>query len=192
MDHEQRKIKIAEATWNVIVQDGLEKASVRNIAKEANMSAGSLRHYFSTQSELFAFCMQLVSDRVKNRAAQKSYDGSSLEAMETLLSEFLPIDEDRRTEMEVWLIFSSKTLVDPTLEELSQLIYDEMRQAVSTVVEGLIDIGLARGDLDKQLEIERLYALIDGMAIHGILHPDRFSVKKTQTTLQYHLKALCK
>lgn len=191
VDHEKRKIKIAEATWKVIVNEGLEQASVRKIAKVADMSVGSLRHYFATQSELFAFSMQLVSDRVKKRAANKSYDGPPLDAMQEVLSEFLPIDEERRIEMEVWMVFSAKTIVDPVLKELSQVVYDEMRQAAAMVVEGLVDIGFARQGLDKELEIERLYALVDGMALHGILHPDNFSVGKMQATLKYHLEALC-
>ncbi|WP_404451084.1 TetR family transcriptional regulator [Virgibacillus necropolis] len=191
VDHEKRKIKIAEATWKVIVDEGLEQATVRKIAKVADMSVGSLRHYFSTQSELFAFSMKLVSDRVRNRAENKYYDGPPLESMQELLSEFLPIDEERRIEMEVWMVFSSKTLVDPNLKALSQEVYDEMHRASKMVVEGLIESGLASQALNKSLEIERLYALIDGMALHGILHPDRFSVEKMQTTLKYHLKALC-
>ncbi|ASN07194.1 TetR/AcrR family transcriptional regulator [Virgibacillus necropolis] len=191
VDHKKRKIKIAEATWKVIVNEGLEEASVRKIAKVANISVGSLRHYFSTQSELFVFSMQLVSDRVENRAKNKSYEGTPLEAMQDFLSEFLPIDMDRRIEMEVWLVFSTKTLVDPALKELSQVVYDDMHQACSMVVERLTDLGLSSPNLDKNMEIERLYALIDGMALHGILHPDRFSAEKMQATLKYHLESLC-
>ena len=46
-----------------------QRASVRNVAQEAGLSMGSLRHYFSTQSELLCFAMQLVGDRAQARVA---------------------------------------------------------------------------------------------------------------------------
>ncbi|MEN2447820.1 TetR family transcriptional regulator, partial [Bacillus sp. JR_15] len=55
VDHEKQKEKIAEAVWNVIHRDGLEQCTVRNVAKEAGLSAGSMRHYFPHQSELFIY-----------------------------------------------------------------------------------------------------------------------------------------
>ncbi|MCW1835245.1 MULTISPECIES: TetR family transcriptional regulator [Bacillus] len=46
----------------VIKQDGLENAPVWKIAVEADISAGSMRHYFSTQQELFLFSMNLIQE----------------------------------------------------------------------------------------------------------------------------------
>nr|GGG81401.1 HTH-type transcriptional regulator PksA [Virgibacillus oceani] len=171
--------------------EGLEQASVRKIAKEAGLSVGAMRHYFSTQSDLFAYSMKLVSDRVKKRAYEKKYDGTPLEAMQEVLSEFLPINEEQRIEMEVWLVFSAKTLVNPDLKSLGKTVYHEMRGVVEHVIQSLIDLQLAKDDLDKQLEVERLYALIDGLALHSILYPDELSSNKTVDTLKYHLQSLC-
>ncbi|CAM5209993.1 HTH-type transcriptional regulator BetI [Ureibacillus acetophenoni] len=60
VNHDERKAQIAKATWIVIARDGLGGASVRSIAKEANLSLGAVRHYFNTQDELLEFAMQLV------------------------------------------------------------------------------------------------------------------------------------
>lgn len=191
VDHEKRKVEIAEATWKVIVSEGLEEATVRKIAKAANISVGSLRHYFSTQSELLAFSMQLVSNRVKSRVENKNYDGPPLKAMQDLLCEFLPMDEDRRIEMEVWMVFYTRTLVDPELKDLSEQVYDEIHRACAIVIERLINLGLVSPKLDNNMETERLYALIDGMALHSLLHPERFTVPKMEAALTYHLEKLC-
>ncbi|GGB44728.1 HTH-type transcriptional regulator PksA [Lentibacillus populi] len=191
VDHDKRKIKIAETTWKVIIRDGLEQASVRKIANAASLSVGALRHYFSTQSELFQFSMKLVADQVKQRIARKNYDGEPLDVMKEIVSELLPVDEDRRIEMEVWLVFSTRTLVDPSLKQLSQTVYKEIRHAATLVIEGLINLQLAKDDLNKELEIERLYALVDGLALHALLHPDQLSIEKMQDTIKYHLESLC-
>lgn len=44
--------------------------------------------------------------------------------------EVLPVDEERKIEMEVWLAFSAKVLVDNTLRELSNKVYLDMHQGL--------------------------------------------------------------
>lgn len=191
INHENRKVQIAEATWKVIIRDGLEHASVRKIAKEAGLSVGALRHYFTTQSELFLFSMSLVSERVKARTLSKKYDVAPLDAMQAVLANLLPIDENQRIEMEVWFIFSAKALVDTTLKSLSAEIYHDMRLAVATLINGLVTLDIAKEDLNSELEAERLYALLDGLAIHHLLQPESMPVSKMLSILKFHLHTLC-
>src|SRR5690606_26129056 len=112
VDHEKRKIKIAEATWKVIVEEGIENATVRKIAQASGLSVGALRHYFASQTDLLHFSMELVSERVMQRVEKRkaSKDHISLEFLTDGVSEVLPIDEERKIEMEVWLAFSAKVL----------------------------------------------------------------------------------
>lgn len=72
VDHDKRKIEIAEATWKVIVEEGIEQATVRKIAQATGLSVGALRHYFASQSDLLRFSMELVSERVIERITSKA------------------------------------------------------------------------------------------------------------------------
>lgn len=63
IDIEARREELAQALWRVIQREGLEQASVRNVAHEPEMSVGALRHYFGSQEELLAFAMRLVIER---------------------------------------------------------------------------------------------------------------------------------
>ncbi|MBN3523607.1 TetR/AcrR family transcriptional regulator [Paenibacillus apiarius] len=191
VDHEERKEKLAEAAWRVIRRDGLERASVRTIAAEAGISAGSMRHYFSTQSELLAFSMKLVSDRVKARIRSTEFTGVPFEDIQLLLYELLPRDEERSAEMEVWFNFTAKALVDPALQSLSNEVYDELRAAMSQSIDLLVDSGLARPDLNREIESERLYALIDGLAVHAVMQPGRVTSDVLKSVVLHHLEALC-
>ena len=192
VDHESRKVQIAEATWKVIVEKGLEGASVRHIAKAPGPSAGSLRYYFSSQSELLLFSMEFVSERVKRRVEAKSHEGEPLDALREIICEMLPVDAAKRVEMEVWFVFSAKALVDSTLESLSKRVYDEIHRGFYRIIQSLQNMRLARDDLQTDLEVNRLHALVDGMALHHLLHPDLFTYKDMMDTLTYHLKLLCK
>ncbi|WP_067729848.1 TetR/AcrR family transcriptional regulator [Oceanobacillus damuensis] len=194
IDHHKRKIRIAEATWKVIVDEGIEKASVRKIAQTAGLSVGSLRHYFSSQSELLRFSMELVSDRVIQRLKSREFseDRDPLEFVTEGVFEVLPIDEERKIEMEVWLAFSAKVLVDSTLSELSNKVYDNMHQGLKNVIHVLQLLQYAKDGLCLELEVNRLHAIVDGMAMHHLLNPEHFTEDEMKQTLIYHLQSLCK
>nr|WP_315362652.1 TetR family transcriptional regulator C-terminal domain-containing protein [Cytobacillus firmus] len=188
VDHEKQKKVLAKAAWRVIKKEGIEGASVRKIAKEAGLSAGSLRHYFSNQSELLAYSMNLVSERVKTRIQNAAFTEDHFENMILVLGELLPLDEERRLEMEVWIAFNIKALVDPNLAELSSRVYDEMKEGIRKVIEGL---KLNGSDLNAGEEVERLYALVDGLALHAVMNPDHFTESKMKGILRTHLLSLC-
>lgn len=192
VDHDKQRMLVAEAAWRIIRRDGMEQASVRNIAEEAGISVGSMRHYFSTQSELLLYAMNLVSERVSKRIQQMSFDGSPMDNMKCLLLEFLPNTDEKLAEMEVWYAFTAKSKTDPALKELADTVYDELRQAVGSVITYLIKLNLSRPDLDKELEIERLYAMVDGLGIHTVLRPDQMNAKVMDEVLTLHLASLCR
>lgn len=187
VDHEKRKAKIAKATWQVILKHGMKGASVRNIAREANLSLGALRHYFPNQDELYAYAMQLVSERVKKRL--KNVVQSDLPPKEKViafLEEFLPLDEESSKEMEVWFHFMYHYF------DQGEDINDGIRDAVRLVFAFLEKENLLLEGLDKELEIERLYAIIDGLALHKIIGKNCLSNKMMQRVLTSHIESLIK
>ncbi|WFR63636.1 TetR/AcrR family transcriptional regulator [Paenibacillus amylolyticus] len=192
VDHNKQRVLVAEAAWRIIRKDGMEQASVRNIAEEAGISVGSMRHYFSTQSELLRYAMNLVSERVSKRIAQMSFTGSPLDNMKCLLLELVPNTDEKLVEMEVWYAFTARSKTDSKLKELADTVYDELRRAVSHVITHLIEHNLTRPDLDIELEIERLYALVDGLGIHTVLRPDQMNAKLMDDILNVHLVSLCR
>lgn len=191
VDHDKQRLLVAEAAWRVIRRDGMEHTSVRNIAKEANLSTGSMRHYFSTQSELLLFAMNLVSERVTHRYHQMSLTGSPLEDMKKLLLEILPNTDEKFAEMEVWFAFTVKSKTDLALKSLADNVYNEIRRMAAYVITQLMELGLTKPDLNVELEIERLYALIDGLGVHAILRPESINAKVMDDILTLHLASLC-
>lgn len=194
VDHHKRKIQIAEATWKVIVNEGIEQASVRKIAEATGLSVGALRHYFTTQSELLRFSMELVSERVIQRVKARKFPKGKdpLEFLTEGVSEVLPIDQERKIEMEVWLAFSAKVLVDTTLRELNNEVYKDMHQGLEKVIHTLQVLELAKDELNLEMEVNRLHSLVDGMAMHHILNQEQFTRDEMIKTLKYHLQSLCK
>ncbi|MEK3914255.1 TetR/AcrR family transcriptional regulator [Paenibacillus sp. FSL H7-0331] len=191
VNHDTQRRIVAEAALRVIRQSGLEQATVRRIAEEAGLSPGSMRHYFSTQVELFSFCMNLFIERVEKRLEAFEFEGPLLWDLKRLLLQFLPVDDERTLEMEVWFAFHSKTLIYTELRRIGSTVQDGLYKASRFVVEELIKNKLSRPGMDIELETEKLYALIDGLAVHRLMQPKRLSVERLEYIVESHLTALC-
>lgn len=195
VDRAERRRELGEATWRVIRRDGLERASVRTVAREAGVSVGSLRHYFETQSELLAFSMRLVAERVTERVVERvgalELAGDPRHRILAVIGELLPLDDERRAEGEVWLAFTGRALVDPDLRVLNEEVYGGLHNVFGLLVDVLIRRGPAVSGLDAQVEAERLYALVDGLAVHAVTQPSQMPPERLSKVVAHHLDSLC-
>ncbi|WP_244887347.1 TetR family transcriptional regulator C-terminal domain-containing protein [Bacillus xiamenensis] len=121
-----------------------------------------------------------------------SLNGSTTENVLTLLEQVRPLDEERRFEMEVWQAFTIQSLTEPDLQPLNAEMYDELFQTVHFCLTKLKDDDLLLDHLDLLLETERLYAVINGLALNGILQPHRLSPQLMRSVLQMHLESITK
>lgn len=190
VDHEERKSHIAEATWRVILNQGMKGATVRKIAQEAGVSLGALRHYFATQQELLGFAMKLVSDRANARI--KDIAGLGLppkELVTRVLMELLPLNDNNMAEMEVWFAFVFHLKY---AEEDYGGLNDGIYPGIVNLLGHLEESGLLREGLDMSIEAERLYALLDGVAIHALLEPQRLDRERILRVLHSHMDSICR
>jgi AcrR family transcriptional regulator len=68
---DERRADLLVAVWNVIARGGLEKATVRTIARETGRSAGTLAHYFTDKDDVLVSALQLSHERIVARWEEK-------------------------------------------------------------------------------------------------------------------------
>ncbi|KAF0824095.1 TetR/AcrR family transcriptional regulator [Cytobacillus firmus] len=192
VNHEQKRKSIAEAAWNIIKQEGFEKASIRRVATEAGMSSGALRHYFSTQDEMLLFIMNYYLEEGKKRSQSKNWSENPLQAVEEVLLELVPIDEKKKIETSVWWIFALRSLTSDTLKEKKDEMTNGTYELANSMIQMLVLQGLLPESINVELETSRLSALIEGLSIHALLRPDVYSSEKVKEVIRYHLETLCK
>jgi AcrR family transcriptional regulator len=190
VDREQRRRELGHAVWRVIRRDGVDHASVRAVADEAGWSPGALRHYFATQSDLLAFAMRLVVERIEARVAALDRAADPRRAVEQVLCELLPLDDERRAENEVWLAFTARALVAPELRAQHDDVHDALHQACVTALDTLATAGHANPRTATAVQAERLHALLDGLAVHTALRPDQMRPEHIVAVIGLHLDAL--
>ena len=66
--------QILDATIACIVRDGIDGASMRSVAREADVSLGLLSYHFDDKRSLIEAAFQLATDRLRD-ATQDSLDG---------------------------------------------------------------------------------------------------------------------
>jgi AcrR family transcriptional regulator len=193
VDHETRREEIAEALWRVVRRDGIRAASVRTIAAEAGWSAGAVRYYFPDQAGLLSFAMDLVTRRVTERVSALNPKGNATAVALRYLEEALPLDANRRAEFDVWMAFMAQAQVESdggSLHEHVDKVHDGLRSLCESLLHSLSDSGALREDLELRREIERLHAVIDGLALHAAIQPERTTPTRVRQILRHHIETL--
>lgn len=190
INHDERRERIAEATWRVIVRDGVAGASVRTVAAEAGLSAGSLRHVFASQSQLLAFALELVVDRAVTRVAAMPSRSTAVATVEAVAAELLPLDRERRAEMEVYLALFDAANVDTALRTPRDEAYQKMRNGCRWMIDRLDNGVDLAADADREQEAARLHALIDGLAAHLVWEPLDADPDWAHDILLSHIRSL--
>lgn len=189
VDHDQRRLLIAEAALRVIRQMGMKGATVRNIARESGLSLGALRHYFSNQDDLIDFSMRLVKERATARINKLiDLDIPLFPKVLRILLELLPTDDNKLAEMEVWFAYTAHYRSSGTAFDAE---HDGVLDLVERMLHSMKESGVLRPELDCALEIERLYAFIDGIALHAFLDTKRVNYEQITNLLTYHMKSIC-
>ena len=95
VDWDARRDEILSATWRVIARDGIARATIRAIAREANCSRGILAHYFDDKADILGSALVMSHRRVAARMDAATAGRSGLDALRVVMLEALPLDEQR-------------------------------------------------------------------------------------------------
>ena len=169
IDKEARKAQLAEAVWQVILDEGIGAVSVRTVAERAGVVVGSLRHIFPTRAELVVFSAELMVKRATERLLAIKPDDDVREYVFTIVKQLLPLDPDSRAEFEINLaLFAEGTAV----KGLVDIRQDANRQLADLFVR-LVEMLTGERDTPESLQqSQRLHALVDGFAFHILHQPE--------------------
>lgn len=178
----------------MVVRDGVEQASLRNVAVEAGLAIGSIRHYFDSHDDVIVFAVEAlirsIDERVSAHVSSFQDRSDPRRPAERVLSEVLPLDERRRDEAVLWLAFATAARTRPSLRPHAERLYDGLRQLCVRVVTVMAEAGTIAASLEPRLEAERLASLLNGLTVDGVLHPDRMTPELAVSLLRRHLDSL--
>ncbi|MGM1059348.1 TetR/AcrR family transcriptional regulator [Saccharothrix sp. Mg75] len=178
VDHDQRRAELARVVWAVIGRHGIEGATVRRVAEEAGVSVGGLRHYFDNQQGLLLFAAREVASSAGARLAEHlRADAPDVERARLLLEELLPLDADRRVEVDVWLACLTRARVDDSLDELRRAAWAGERHVCRLAVAWCrgatppAAVGEPLADTALEQRAARLHVFLDGLTLQAATFP---------------------
>jgi AcrR family transcriptional regulator len=181
VDHDERRAAVLDATWRVISQQGLEAATVREIAKAAGVSNGALAHYFTNKDDVLIQAHKLAYQRVYDRVAERAAGLDTFTMLREMLYEALPLDDESRTEAIIDVSYMGRAITNAQLAEVRA---DSMIVARGWWTDGLTaarDEGDLRADLDIPLAVSELLVLIDGISVQAVLYPEDMTPDKQRS-----------
>lgn len=181
VDHEQRKRQITDAVVRITVKGGLASATFREVAAEAGVSVRLVQYYFGTKGQLLLETQRHVAERSVARIRRLRADAGDTprEILDTVMRSFIPVDDESRDAMLMYIALFTASLLDPVLKRTEaaevpssmrrvfteQLRRAKLRTGVDPDQEALILLvvvtGLAQGVLDGQITPEDAFDAID-------------------------------
>lgn len=190
VDHDARREELLAAVWSVIVRDGLDRATIRSIARETGWSSGVLAHYFADKDDILVSALRLMIERIEDRWDEKLAGLTGVAALRELVLDNLPLDDERAQETRLLMNYWSRSVrsggrADEHSWRRGPVLVDRLTALAAE--------GQAAGEIvpgDPADIAERLLALIDGLSLHALLDPQRVTRERQAALANQELDRL--
>ncbi|APY90102.1 TetR/AcrR family transcriptional regulator [Streptomyces alfalfae] len=121
VDHEERRLRLAEAVWTLTLRDGLEGVTLRKVAVEAGVSMGQVQHYYATREDLVRDAIDRAVRALNARieASIKAADPASAETMlRECLRAVLARDPESLRLLQLSVAVLGRAIADPAMADV--------------------------------------------------------------------------
>jgi AcrR family transcriptional regulator len=185
-----RRRELIAAAVHVITTQGFEGATVRDIARVAGASVGSVNYYFASKDDLLraAITETDAAFRALIREAVESTEGCP-EKLERILDMCFPVEEADGLAWRVFVDWWSQAAHDDSYRK----IYDEANREWIGMLEKVFAEGATHNSLalnvSAEAEAVAFAALIDGLALYTVV-TKRISVETVRRLGKDYIAAL--
>lgn len=183
-----RKQAVTDALLHIVAERGLDQVSVREVAAGAQVSIGTVQHYFPTKDRMLAAAYEEVVRRIRSRLQAVKLGADMRQNLSTVLAELLPLDEQRVVESRVSVAFAARAATMPELAQTQRAALAEIHKAITQA------FATAWGDHASRatcaLAAHAAIAAADGLALHAVSSAGWLPRRRQNATLELTLDAL--
>jgi TetR/AcrR family transcriptional repressor of bet genes len=188
VDHEQRRDEIALVACRVVAEHGFDQATIVRIAREAGYTTGMVAHYYDTKQEIVIAALRLILRRIEERLTRPAGDGES--DLLTILTEALPVDEERYTECAFWTAFWGQVSADKKLKRINAWVHREYMRLFERCLEQGWP-GYAQWSVAVRDQVLRsVVTFINGLTASAVASQSDWPATKQIEQLRLHLHLL--
>src|ERR1700723_2382076 len=176
VDHDQRRDQIALVACRVVAENGFDQATIVRIAREAGYTTGMVAHYFDTKQDIIIAALRLILRRIEERLTRPA--GESAPDLLLLLTEALPVDEQRYTECAFWIAFWGQVSADKRLKRINAWVHREyMRLFERCLARSWVQWAQWPASTREQV-LRSLVTFINGLTASAVANPGDWSASK--------------
>ncbi len=190
VDHEAQRKIFAQAAMRLMARDGLEGVTMRAVANEAELSYGSLFHYFDSKDDLLKHAIRQLTSSQTHRVNEYVSQFSGLKALEHLLCDDAIINESSRDAWIVWMTFQYKVALQPSFAEMHSEMIDGWLERITQLLSDAQQAGEINATLDIKTEAMAVWAFSAGVGQLGLLHPESLPAKLQKQLITSYLDKL--
>ncbi len=172
VDHDERRLELVDATWRIIARQGLEGATMREIAMEAGFANGALKPYFPTKDTLLEFAFGHVFNRTNQRIAEVTEGKNGMKALRAFCLEVLPLDEERVNEARIVIPFWQKAVNDAQKAQIHQQSMAAWMDTIRRFLAEAREAGDVRAAVDDSILAGQILNMLLGAQIEAALAPE--------------------
>ncbi|MBJ8338622.1 TetR family transcriptional regulator C-terminal domain-containing protein [Antrihabitans sp. YC3-6] len=173
VDHDERRLALADAVLALIARDGIGAVTTRAVAEESGWSTGVLNHYFNSRHDLLLAALRRAADTQGElyRSILDAPDVESIEKLRRITASVLPLDKRRLAMTRVFLFFYAEGAAAESARTEIAGFMTRWRDVVGETVRAAQVEGALTDDVDADTVTIQLVALTDGLAMQSILDP---------------------
>jgi AcrR family transcriptional regulator len=175
-----RTVELAATMFEIIADRGLEAVTVREVAAAAGLSIGAVQHHFPTKDAMLASAFHHVVGRIRGRVARRARSGDVVTDLHAVLTELLPLDENRRREARVQVAFAARAATSADLQAIQRPLLEQIRVEIGAV------LGAGADTRDRSTA---LLALVDGLVLHEVSAPGSLGPRTLERALVLGVRA---
>lgn len=193
VDHQARKDQIVEAAFRMIHYHGFENTTLREIAKEADLSLGSVQHFFPKQTDIYQFAMDVINQRFEERMQKVGeVDQGGFENAVRLIKQIVQANtEEERIENGIWVKFSIMATMNPEYEKQKDSFREINLHFVQDILTMLHQNGYIKDGISIKKNANSLVIFIHGLVFESVIYADLYNDQVVEKEIRDYLRGIC-
>lgn len=180
---EVRRRLILAAARRCIVARGVGGTTVREIAKEAGISNGTITYHFAGIEEILAEALREASENFTRRFLDEAaIKRGARNRLRYIVDVNLPVDDEQRSLWRLWLELWAKASREPDLAA----VHSERHAYERAEIAGIVERAVADGELEpvdsRGFAID-FVGLLDGLGLQAAIGDHEVSVSTAREAL---------
>lgn len=161
IDHDQRRLQVAQVVEDLVYEKGVAALTVRDVARRAGCSTSIVSHYFANKLEMLVFTHEMVRRRAETRLLKQIGEGQSLV---TCLRRLLPSDAESKRDWHTFFAFWGMAPSDPKISAEWLAGTSGAQEIFAILLRQARDSGEICESIDPATDAFKLQVIINGIS----------------------------